>query len=546
MKRGKLETAVVAGLFLALNCMAVYAAPALPSSTGSVRELEQNRAADNDQAKLEQQQKQEQELQGTRKFYLEKFTFTSPDLVDKTALAELLQDYMGREINFNEVQQAVDKVTDYYRRQGYTVATAFLPQQDIVNHQIEIHILLGEMGMLHINNNSRLSTTQAERFLAGIKSGAAIKTDVLETALNNLNDLAGVNAIGLLSAGAKTGSSDFNVTLTNAKAVDTILYTDNYGGKYSGRYRYGVQTTVNNLSGSGDKLFAGGMLSNENLHNYNFGYEMPLGTRGSRLGISYSQMDYTLGDYFAVLDAVGTAKTLSIYGSTPLKNTARQYLAVVYGFDNRQLKDELRAFSAFFDTTTKKRSNSLHLGVVGNAKGQGVYTGYSALYYTGNLSYDEQTNPLTEGGFQKFTADVNHIRRLGNVTNLHLNFHGQLASRDLDSSEQFALGGANAVRAYPQGEASGDSGYQATAELRYATPVPDLTLAAFVDWGEVALSKTYGQHRQLAGWGLGLQYAKANNYSLRLDYARKINGEAFQSEEKDKNGRLWFLAYKMF
>ena len=50
------------------------------------------------------------------------------------------------------------------------------------------------------------------------------------------------------------------------------------------------------------------MLSNEDLHNYNFGYEMPLGSRGTRLGISYSQMDYTLGDYFALLDAVGRAK----------------------------------------------------------------------------------------------------------------------------------------------------------------------------------------------------------------------------------------------
>ena len=102
------------------------------------------------------------------------------------------------------------------------------------------------------------------------------------------------------------------------------------------------------------------------------------------------------------------------------------------------------------------------------------------------------------------------------------------------------------MRAYPQGEASGDSGYQATAEMRYATPLPNLTLAAYIDWGEVNLSKSYGQHRKLAGWGLGVQYAQANNYYLRLDYARKIDGEEFQSEEHDKNGRLWFLAYKLF
>ena len=546
MRKKNLQMAVVGAVFLILHTTAVYAAGVLPSSSGSVRELEQNRLAGNEQARLEQQQVQTQAIQGMRRFYLEKFNFTSFDLIDKTALQELLHAYIGREINFNEVREAVNKVTQYYRKQGYTVAMAFLPQQEIHNNEIEIHILLGKMGQLYINNHSRLNMSQAAKFLSFIQSGRMIKNNELETALNNLNDLPGVSAVGLLSAGQEVGSSDFTVTLADEKMVDTIVYTDNYGGKYSGRYRYGLQTTVNNISGSGDKLFAGGMLSNENLHNYNFGYELALGSHGSRLGISYSQMDYTLGDYFAALDAVGQAKTLSIYGSTPLQNTAARHLSIIYGFDNRRLKDEIRAFSTFFDTTTEKDSNSLHLGLVGNIREQGTYTGYSALYYAGNLRYDDKTNPLTEGSFQKFTADINHLRRLGNVTSLQLNFHSQLASRELDSSEQFSLGGANAVRAYPQGEASGDSGYQATAELRYTTPVPNLTFATFIDWGEVTLSKSYGQHRNLVGWGLGVQYAKTNDYLLRLDYARKISGEAFQSEDTDKNGRLWFLAYKLF
>lgn len=252
-------------------------------------------------------------------------------------------------------------------------------------------------------------------------------------------------------------------------------------------------------------------------------------------------MDYTLSGFYNILDAVGRAKTFSIYGSTPLINTASDHLAAVYGYDNRQLKDELRTFGI----DTKKHSNALYAGIAGNIKGAGSYTGYSALYYAGRLSYDDASS-YTEGSYHKFNTDVNHIRRLGNVLNLHVNFHSQLASKDLDGSEQFVLGGANGVRAYPQGEASGDSGYQATAELRYATPVPDLTLAAYVDWGEVELSKSYGQHRGLSGWGLGLQYAKADDYYLRLDYARKLGSEEFTSEESDKNGRLWFLAYKLF
>ena len=82
---------------------------------------------------------------------------------------------MGRDITVSELQQAADLVTDYCRNQGYTVATAFLPQQDIKNGVVEIRILLGTMGEIKINNRSRLSEGQAERFLSGLKAGSIIK-----------------------------------------------------------------------------------------------------------------------------------------------------------------------------------------------------------------------------------------------------------------------------------------------------------------------------------------------------------------------------------
>lgn len=137
-----------------------------------------------------------------------------------------------------------------------------------------------------------------------------VRTSEIETVLNNFNDLPGISAAGILSAGSDLGSSDLTITVSDKQAVESVLYTDNYGGKYSGRYRYGFQTTLNEPGRSGDKLFVGGMLTSEQTHNYNLGYELPLGGRGTRLGISYSQMDYTLGDYFSVLDAVGTAQDL--------------------------------------------------------------------------------------------------------------------------------------------------------------------------------------------------------------------------------------------
>ena len=103
------------------------------------------------------------------------------------------------------------------------------------------------------------------------------------------------------------------------------------------------------------------------------------------------------------------------------------------------------------------------------------------------------------------------------------------------------------MRAYPQGEAGGDSGYQATAELRYKTPIPDLSVGSFIDFGTVHQKGGYAEeHRSLAGWGVGLRYVRTGDFALRLDYARKLDGERYQSEAQDKNGRLWFQAVKIF
>ena len=203
----------------------------------------------------------------------------------------------------------------------------------------------------------------------------------------------------------------------------------------------------------------------------------------------------------------------------------------------------------------QKSSKALHVGFSGKLRGTGSYTSYSLVGYAGNLSLDSaeaKINGLlgdTEGRYYKGNFDLNHVQRLGNAFNLNFNLHTQLASRNLDSSEQFSLGGASGVRAYPQGEAGGDKGYQASVELHYLTPIKNLTLASFIDTGEVTVRKDgngYNNHRRLSGWGLGVIYSQPGNYYLRLDWAKKINGQPYSSEAQDSDDRLWFQVYKIF
>ena len=306
---------------------------------------------------------------------------------------------------------------------------------------------------LRVKNSTSLEDRFVEGFLKNLYAGMQLRSDILEMTLNNLNALPGVQAKGILEPGDKIGSSSLTIVLGASPIVEGAVYTDNYGGKYSGRYRYGMQVIVNEPLRSGDRLVIGGMLSNEKMKNYNLGYETAVNRTGGRLGISCAESDYTLGDYFTQAGAVGTAKTVSLYGSQPLSGRKSGNLRLIYGYEHNRLNDELRVF----DYTARKSSDVFHLGLTGSLQSAVSYSGYSAVLRAGNLKLrsgeaqaaDEFSR--TEGGFSRFNFDVNHVSKLSKVTQFYIFAHGQLANRNLDSSEQFYLGGADAVRAYRQG-----------------------------------------------------------------------------------------------
>lgn len=172
----------------------------------------------------------------------------------------LLGKYSGRNLAVNDLQQLTKALSVYYRKQGYPVATAFLPRQDIVAGIVTIKVFPGVLDKLRVKNSTSLEDRFVEGFLKTLYAGMQLRSDILEMTLNNLNALPGVQAKGILEPGDKIGSSSLTIVLEASPIVEGAVYTDNYGGKYSGRYRYGMQVIVNEPLRSGDRLVIGGCL----------------------------------------------------------------------------------------------------------------------------------------------------------------------------------------------------------------------------------------------------------------------------------------------
>ena len=487
-------------------------------------------------------------------FTIENFIMEAPDLfLDKAELTRILEEGMGEQRTMAQLRRTVDELTAYCRTHGYPAAAVYLPPQDSPDGIVVLRVLPGRYDEIVIENNSRLKTPVAQRIIAGLKADAIITTEKLETALYSVSDATGARAVGVLSPGAAFGTSKLTVRIEDSRESNTVFYVENYGSPSTGRYRYGLQETLYNPSGTGDKVSAGALISNGSLRNFYANYETVVGHGGTTLGLGISRMNYKVGGSLAAIGAEGNSLTLSLFGQTPLYHLTNRSLLVRYGYNYRDLNDDITGF----DLKGKKHTHSVYAGLVGMERFTGgTMLNYSANLTVGQLGLDSEysrvlglLNNTEEGTYAKLEAEATAVQRLGNMTDFLVKVSGQMASRNLDSSEEFYLGGPNGVRAYAQGEGTGDEGFLGTAELRYHTPLRGLTLSTFYDIGTVRVSKGYelvDNDVTLRGWGIGAAYNNPGDWFARLDYARRIGLDSSVSAKNSARNRIWFMAGKIW
>ena len=462
-------------------------------------------------------------------------------------LEEITSSLKNREITAAELDAALNELTKYAREKGYPAAIAYIPEQTARGGNLLIRFEPGRFGSIKLESEGSLKESAAHRPLAGLKSGNIIEAGSLEQSLRNLNDIPGLEARAVISPGAEQGTSDLTVKL-KAKAPNTyVLYTENYGSRPAGRYRWGLQADWKNLGGTGSRLNAGALISNGRQHGGSIAYEMPMGHSMTTLGISYSHSDYELGSIWSQLGLKGTSDTISLYGRTPLFNRYANSVNLIYALNYRKLKDEFNGFDI-----GDRHSTSFSIGVDGTCRTASNVLHYNVALQAGRLSPESAVAKAiaaldgTRGDFVKGTFDLVSVQQMSGPFDVLLKFSGQVAGSNLDSSEHIYLGGARGVRAYPQGEASGDEGIQGTMELRCHTKCPGLTLSTYLDAGHVHTVRSDSGGQTLKGWGLGLTYTKPDNWFARLDYARRIGtGENLSSDARSRQ-RLWFLLGKIF
>ena len=100
------------------------------------------------------------------KVKVEQFTFTGYTLYPEEALQAQVQEFIGKELDFEALNEAATKVRAFYRSRGYFLAQAYLPQQAIRNGKVEIAVIEGRIGQVELDR--REGTRISEGLLIGI------------------------------------------------------------------------------------------------------------------------------------------------------------------------------------------------------------------------------------------------------------------------------------------------------------------------------------------------------------------------------------------
>lgn len=493
-------------------------------------------------------------------FVLRELRFEGNIVYSDEALAALGADKIGQKVTFADLEEIIRRITEQYRAAGYLLAQAVLAPQDVSNGAVELSIIEGTLGQVRVERapEAPISDDRVRKTLSGIEAGKPLQRRNLERSMLLLSDLPGVAVQSSLEASAEPGSSDLIIEVNPTRRWDFAVAADNYGSRATGEYRLGALGRIKSPFRRGDNLDLRALVSSEGGVVYGrAAYESPLGYTGTRGGFAVSRVDYELGRQFSALDATGEADVFELFVTHPIIRSRARNLLGRFGYEHKRLEDNIGALAI----TTDKRVRNLVGGLAYEMRDGffgGGYTSADLTAYFGDLdifSADalaadrSAAGRRTEGRYERVSYQISRLQALTERTSVFLGLAGQLASKNLDSAEKIAIGGPNAVRAYPVSEGIADEGHVLNAEYRYSF-TPALTVSGFYDIGHARFNNSPlpidgDNSRTLRGVGAAVFWVPGAGFVVRASLAWRDSGRTL-SEDRDRNPRLFAQVSKSF
>lgn len=564
--RSAVQTVVIFS-FMGASVAAQGVPPNAPNAGQELRTIEQMRPplaqpVPAPEVEAEEPAPQKKRVVGANeKFLIRDISIVGNVLISMDEIAPLFDSLKGQRVGFDELKLAIDEVTLLYQSKGL-LGRALLPSQDVTEGIIRIQIVEANFGGAEMSLDPDIDYLVDPDIIKNIveamnEKGAPLNLETLERAILIASDLPGVLANQSLQAGTAPGETIALVRMINEPATLRSVMADNYGSLSTGDHRLMYVSSRLSPTGIGDRTNFVALFTEGNSY-VSLTYDWPSGYRGMMLGASASALEYEVVEGAAVdLNLKGTASTARLTMSKPFIRSRLQSLSMQGAVERKVFYNE-SVFGEESDYVVDVASLGLTYSRVHDILLGGEFSASTTVFLGRNNFNDSpaaftlaKKNEQVDGHYSMLSASANYTQFINDDYTGMVKFTGQLANDNLDSSSRMYLGGAEAVRAYPSGEAGGSNAFIVNLEVN-RTIGDSFTAGLFYDYGYVRQyvsdrNASTGQplvlgadenRVRLRGGGLSLVWEGASGFTVTSSVSRRIGANPNRSVTgKDSNGR---------
>jgi hemolysin activation/secretion protein len=465
-------------------------------------------------------------------------------------LAASFEPYLASQVGQVELEKIAADITERYRRAGYLLSYAVVPQQSVHSGIVRIKVVEGYIVEVRVKGDKRAAAA-AIGIVDNLRAERPLRTSSLERALGLVRDIPGVIVNDTRIGRSPGDPSRHELTITLGRdRVRALGYSDNRGTIEGARLRGYSSVSLPSLFIPGDQLQIDLFTIPSNSFRFLYGQakaSIPLGPNGLRFSMSASY-----SDQFQRLD-----------GPNQRGNSRLLVADLAYPFA------ESRAFSLIghmslgdWKSQTKRSGDITQRDRLQVARAWLEFTRVSKTRIDGRIGLSkgldfgsgiEKGDPLASRPnagtkFTKFTAELQVAVPVSQRFTLRANTAAQYSTKSLLSPEEFALGGSRIGRAFDFNEVTGDHGVGAMAELSYRLGdikggPKTLELFAFADGGGAFRkheSLGLPEEQWLADAGAGVRFS-ALGFFCSGEF-----GVPISRSRADRDPRAFFSVTKSF
>ncbi|MBN2058793.1 MAG: ShlB/FhaC/HecB family hemolysin secretion/activation protein [Deltaproteobacteria bacterium] len=465
-------------------------------------------------------------------------------LIPSAALHDITDEFRDRELTLEEMNEVADRVTLAYQEEGYILARAYIPEQEIEEGILKIAIVEGEVGEIRVTGNKYYDERVIKRnFEQQLKHGV-IRESLIEEGILLAKELPASETRIVLEKGEKPGTANLALQTEDRFALEWKFDANNFGSEYIGRERYGTSVEITDPWWGSTLSFRGVAGNHRDMSTLgSLELDMPMPEVSTSLNFRYINGLYAIGQNLVDLGLEGETRISGFGIRQPIWRTRNKNLTFSLSrerkktvnllMDDVSSVDEVKSYQATLDYDSLDRFLGKNL--------------FSISYHRGNIKQDPIID-LSRAGvsnrFNRTTVNLARIQKIYGNTNIMLRASGQKTHDVLLPIEQLAIGGYGTVRGHETSIFLGDSGYTLSAEIMTAPPfIADKVifgqrvaqmaqLAAFYDYGEVYNTEHQpGEFykKRLSGYGAGFRLFYKDLLTLKFDvglpYSEAIAGE---------------------